>query len=53
MEFTIARQARDVKQTKEKLQSHDVAAKRAVSTLQTELRHKVEQVSMKVVTLWR
>ncbi len=48
MEATIAQQTKELMQTKEKLASHDAAAKRAVQTLQVELKKRVDEVSSRV-----
>ena len=45
MEETIAQQTKELIQTKDKLASHDAAAKRAVQTLQTELKKRVDEVN--------
>ena len=45
MEATIAQQTKELIQTKDKLASHDAAAKRAVQTLQTELKKRVDEVN--------
>ncbi|XP_005102302.1 coiled-coil domain-containing protein 186 isoform X2 [Aplysia californica] len=45
MEKTIAQLQTELKATKEKLVSHDTAAKRAVTTLQNELKARVDQVT--------
>lgn len=44
LEVTVATQSRELKQAKEKLTSHDTAARRTVAGLQSELKQKVEQV---------
>lgn len=44
LENTVAQQQVEVKALKEKLVSHDSAAKRAVTTLQSELKSRVDQV---------
>lgn len=44
MEVKITEQTKELIQTKEKLASHDAAAKRAVQTLQTELKKRVDEV---------
>ena len=45
LENLLAQQQHEVKTTKDKLASHDAAAKRAVSVLQNELKLRVDQVS--------
>ncbi|KAL5022505.1 hypothetical protein ScPMuIL_001660 [Solemya velum] len=45
LEFTIARQQAEIRSVKEKLASHDAAAKRAVSTLQHECKLRLDQVT--------
>ncbi|XP_059144837.1 coiled-coil domain-containing protein 186-like isoform X3 [Physella acuta] len=45
LEKTIAQQEKDLKLLKEKLSSHDNAAKRTISALQNELKSRVEQVT--------
>ena len=42
--MTIARLEREVRAGKEKLTNHDTAAKRAITSLQTELKQQVEKV---------
>ena len=45
LENTIAQQKQEVESTQEKLKSHDIAAKRAIQQLQTELQGKLAHVS--------
>ncbi len=45
MEATIARQTNELMHLKDKMASHDTAAKRAVQTLQNELKKRVDEVS--------
>ncbi|XP_046358546.2 coiled-coil domain-containing protein 186-like isoform X1 [Haliotis rufescens] len=45
LEYTIAQQQNEMRGLKDKLSSHDNAAKRAVSTLQNELKVRVDQVT--------
>ncbi|KAK3094711.1 hypothetical protein FSP39_005307 [Pinctada imbricata] len=45
LEYTISQQQNEIRLTKEKLQSHDTAAKRAVAALQNELKVRVDQVT--------
>ncbi|XP_064630212.1 coiled-coil domain-containing protein 186-like isoform X2 [Lineus longissimus] len=45
LEYTIAQQQKEIKQVKDKLASHDQAAKRAISSLQNELKLRVDQVT--------
>ncbi|XP_067657386.1 coiled-coil domain-containing protein 186-like isoform X2 [Haliotis asinina] len=45
LEYTIAQQQNEIRGLKDKLSSHDNAAKRAVSTLQNELKVRVDQVT--------
>ena len=45
LERTISKQDAEVRHVKEKLTSHDAAAKRAVATLQDQLKLRVDQVS--------
>ncbi len=47
LERTISKQDAEVRHVKEKLTSHDAAAKRAVATLQEQLKLRVDQVSGK------
>ncbi len=48
MEATIARQTNELMHLKEKMSSHDAAAKRAVHTLQNELKKRVDEVSSRI-----
>ncbi|CAG5124765.1 unnamed protein product, partial [Candidula unifasciata] len=45
LENTIAQQQEEIKALKDKLVSHDSAAKRAVTTLQNELKSRVDQIT--------
>ncbi|XP_056005824.1 coiled-coil domain-containing protein 186-like isoform X2 [Ostrea edulis] len=45
LEYTIAQQNNDVRTLKDKLASHDAAAKRTVAALQNELKVRVDQVT--------
>lgn len=45
LEYTIAQQTNEIRTLKEKLASHDAAARRTVATLQNELKVRVDQVS--------
>lgn len=44
LEYTIAQQTNEIRGLKDKLSSHDAAAKRAIATLQQEMKVRVEQV---------
>ena len=44
LERTIAQQQREIRETQDKLASHDASAKRAIATLQGEIKHRMEQV---------
>ena len=50
LENTIAQQKQEVESTQEKLKSHDIAAKRAIQQLQTELQGKLAHVSPNLKT---
>ncbi|XP_033757517.1 coiled-coil domain-containing protein 186-like isoform X2 [Pecten maximus] len=45
LEFTIAQQQNDVRGLRDKLASHDAAAKKCIAGLQTEMKHRVDQVT--------
>ncbi|KAJ8317463.1 hypothetical protein KUTeg_005367 [Tegillarca granosa] len=45
LEYTIAQQQNEIRALKDKLSSHDTAAKRAISTLQGELKIRIDQVT--------
>ncbi|KAK3610428.1 hypothetical protein CHS0354_016605 [Potamilus streckersoni] len=45
LEYTIAQQQTEIRGMKEKLASHDASAKRAIVTLQNEVRLRVDQVT--------
>ncbi|XP_025094168.1 coiled-coil domain-containing protein 186-like isoform X1 [Pomacea canaliculata] len=45
LEYTIAQQQTEVRQLKEKLTSHDSAAKKAIATLQTEMKGRIDQIT--------
>ena len=46
LEFTISQQQGEIRQLKDKLTSHDSAAKRAIATLQSEMKDRIDQVSI-------
>jgi len=46
LEYTIAQQTNEIKGFKDKLSSHDASAKRAIATLQGEMKLRVDQVCM-------
>ncbi|KAL8615824.1 hypothetical protein ACOMHN_048532 [Nucella lapillus] len=45
LEYTISQQQGEVRQLKEKLTTHDGAAKRAIATLQSEMKARIEQIT--------
>lgn len=45
LEYTIAQQTNEIRTLKDKLASHDAAARRTVATLQNELKVRVDQVT--------
>lgn len=45
LEYTIAQQTNEIRTLKDKLASHDAAARRTVATLQNELKFRVDQVT--------
>ncbi|KAL4231722.1 hypothetical protein ACF0H5_009298 [Mactra antiquata] len=45
LEYTITQQTNEIRSLKDKLSSHDGAAKRAIATLQNEMKLRVEQVT--------
>ncbi|KAK7109039.1 coiled-coil domain-containing protein 186-like isoform X2 [Littorina saxatilis] len=45
LEYTITKQQAEIRQLKEKLTSHDSAAKRAINTLQSELKARMDQIT--------
>ncbi|XP_060063579.1 LOW QUALITY PROTEIN: coiled-coil domain-containing protein 186-like [Ylistrum balloti] len=45
LEFTIAQQQNEVRGLRDKLASHDAAAKKCIAGLQTEMKHRVDQVT--------
>ncbi|CAH1785109.1 unnamed protein product, partial [Owenia fusiformis] len=45
MENTLAEQSKEIQAGKDKLLAHDAAAKRAITKLQQELKHRLDQVS--------
>ena len=44
LEYTIAQQQTEVRGLKDKLSSHDSAAKKAIAALQSEMKLRVDQV---------
>ena len=44
LEYTIAQQQAEIRGLKDKLSSHDAAAKRAIAALQNEMKARVDQV---------
>lgn len=51
LEYTIAQQTNEIRTLKDKLSSHDAAARRTVATLQNELKVRVDQVHTQVLKL--
>ncbi|OWF55067.1 coiled-coil domain-containing protein 186-like isoform X2 [Mizuhopecten yessoensis] len=45
LEFTIAQQQNEIRSMRDKLASHDAAAKKCITGLQTEMKHRVNQVT--------
>lgn len=45
LEFTISQQQNDIRGLRDKLASHDAAAKKCIAGLQTEMKHRVDQVT--------
>lgn len=45
LEYTIAQQQTEIRQLKDKLTSHDGAAKRAIATLQSEMKARMDQIT--------
>ncbi|XP_076466901.1 coiled-coil domain-containing protein 186-like isoform X2 [Babylonia areolata] len=45
LEYTISQQQGEVRQLKEKLTTHDAAAKRAIATLQSEMKARIDQIT--------
>lgn len=45
LEFTISQQQQEIRGLRDKLSSHDAAAKRAISSLQLEMKQRIDQVT--------
>ena len=44
LEYTISQQQQEIRGLRDKLSSHDAAAKRAINGLQTEMKLRIDQV---------